>query len=61
VLLATGEHDMPDFKQGAQQLASVLPNARGVVIDGAGHLAPLETPAAFRQLVLDFLAGELPD
>jgi pimeloyl-ACP methyl ester carboxylesterase len=60
VLLAAGEHDMPDFKQAARQLAATLPNARSVVIAGAGHLAPLETPGAFRQLVLDFLASESP-
>lgn len=29
-------------------------------VDGAGHLAPLETPGVFRQLVLDFLASESP-
>jgi pimeloyl-ACP methyl ester carboxylesterase len=58
VLLAAGEQDMPDFKQGAQEFANVLPNARRVVITGAGHLAPLETPDAFRRLVLDFLSGE---
>jgi pimeloyl-ACP methyl ester carboxylesterase len=58
VLLAAGEQDMPDFKQGAQEFANVLPNARRVVITRAGHLAPLETPDAFRRLVLDFLSGE---
>lgn len=44
-LVATGEHDMPDFKRPGS-----------VVIPGAGHLAPLERPAAFRALLLDFLA-----
>ena len=60
VLLAWGEHDMPDFKQAARELAATLPNARTAVIAGAGHLAPLETPGAFRQLVVDFLASESP-
>jgi pimeloyl-ACP methyl ester carboxylesterase len=60
VLLAWGEHDMPDFKQAARELAATLPNPHTAVIAGAGHLAPLETPGVFRQLVLDFLASESP-
>ena len=34
-----------------------LPNARHAEIPGAGHLAPMETPTAFRELLLGFLAG----
>ena len=60
VLLASGEHDMSDFKRAAPALAATLPNARSVGIAGAGHLAPLETPDVFRRLMLDFLASELP-
>jgi pimeloyl-ACP methyl ester carboxylesterase len=56
-LVAAGEHDMPDFRDGARALARELPQARHAVISGAGHLAPLEAPAAFRELVLDFLRG----
>jgi pimeloyl-ACP methyl ester carboxylesterase len=55
-LVAAGEHDKPDFREGAEALARTLPHARHVVIDGAGHLAPLERPAAFRELVLGFLS-----
>jgi pimeloyl-ACP methyl ester carboxylesterase len=54
-LVAVGELDMPDFHLGAEALAQQLPQARLVVIPHAGHLAPLEQPEAFRQLVLDFL------
>jgi pimeloyl-ACP methyl ester carboxylesterase len=32
-----------------------VPRARHAVIEGAGHLAPLETPEAFRELVVFFL------
>jgi pimeloyl-ACP methyl ester carboxylesterase len=46
-LVAAGEHDMPDFQR---------PGA--VLIPGAGHLAPLEQPEAFRELLLDFLARD---
>jgi pimeloyl-ACP methyl ester carboxylesterase len=54
-LVAAGEFDLPDFRAGAEELARLLPSARSAVIPGAGHLAPLETPARFRELVLDFL------
>jgi pimeloyl-ACP methyl ester carboxylesterase len=54
-LVAVGEHDMPDFRIGAETLAQSLRHARHVVIAGAGHLAPLEQPEAFRELLLGFL------
>jgi pimeloyl-ACP methyl ester carboxylesterase len=55
VLVAAGAADMPDFLAGAETLAQVVPGARSVVIDGAGHLVPLEAPDAFRELVAGFL------
>jgi len=54
-LVAAGERDMRDFRDGAEVLARTLPRARHAVIEGAGHLAPLETPEEFRELVLAFL------
>jgi pimeloyl-ACP methyl ester carboxylesterase len=54
-LVAAGEFDLPDFRTGAEDLARLLPRARREVIPGAGHLAPLETPELFRELVLGFL------
>ena len=54
-LVAAGERDMIDFRQGAEELARALPGARHAVIGGAGHLAPLEAPEAFRELLLAFL------
>ena len=56
-LVAVGERDLSDFREGAQTLASALPGSRLVTIPGAGHLAPLETPQAFRDLLLGFLDG----
>jgi pimeloyl-ACP methyl ester carboxylesterase len=56
-LVAAGERDMPDFLWSAQQLAQELPRASHHVIRDAGHLAPLETPDAFRSLLGDFLAA----
>jgi len=57
-LAAAGEHDMPDFKRGAEELAGALPLGQFTIIEGAGHLAPLETPGAFRELLLTFLRGD---
>jgi pimeloyl-ACP methyl ester carboxylesterase len=54
-LAAAGEHDRPEFAEGARRLADALPRARHAVIEGAGHLAPLEAPEAFRALVLELV------
>jgi pimeloyl-ACP methyl ester carboxylesterase len=56
-LIAAGELDMPDFLEGAAAMAKAIPGARSEVIPDAGHLAPLETPEAFRSLVLEFLGS----
>jgi pimeloyl-ACP methyl ester carboxylesterase len=55
-IAAAGEHDRVEFTEGARRLAETIPGARHVVIEDAGHLAPLETPERFRALVLE-LAG----
>jgi pimeloyl-ACP methyl ester carboxylesterase len=54
-LVAVGESDLQDFHMGAEALAQTLPRSRLATIEDAGHLAPLETPARFRELLLDFL------
>lgn len=59
-LVAVGEHDRPEFREGAALLARALPAARLEIIEGAGHLAPLETPERFRQLLLGFLGEPEP-
>ena len=59
-VVAAGEFDKRDFRDGARLLAEALPRARHEVIAGAGHLAPLEAPAAFRELVLDLLRAPTP-
>jgi pimeloyl-ACP methyl ester carboxylesterase len=54
-LIAVGEHDMPDFHLAAEALARALPDSRRSEIAGAAHLAPLEAPEQFRELLLSFL------
>ena len=47
----------PFNEQGLQrQLATIIPEARKSVIDGAAHMLNMEKPARFNQAVLDFLA-----
>jgi len=55
VLTTAGEADMPDFKLGAAEIAGLVPDGRVEIIEGAGHLAPLEAPQEFRRLLLAFL------
>ncbi|MFN8159870.1 MAG: alpha/beta hydrolase [Solirubrobacterales bacterium] len=56
ILVAVGEQDLGDFRSGAEQLAGAMPGARLEPIPDAGHLAPLEAPEGFRELLLEFLA-----
>jgi len=53
-LVAVGEHDLSDFHAAARILAGHL-GTEPVVIPGARHLAPLERPAEFLELLLGFL------
>ena len=55
-LALVGERDMEDFHAGAELLTQVLPEVHRVVVPGVAHLAPLEAPEAFRELVLGFVA-----
>jgi pimeloyl-ACP methyl ester carboxylesterase len=55
VLAVAGEADMPDFKAGAREIADRAPHGQFEVIEGAGHLAPLEAPQEFRNLLLGLL------
>jgi 3-oxoadipate enol-lactonase len=59
-LVAVGEFDKSDFVEGARRMADALPAARHAVIEGAGHLAPLEAPDAFDELVVALLREHAP-
>jgi pimeloyl-ACP methyl ester carboxylesterase len=54
-LVISGELDFADFRDGAAALANELPHARHVAIPDAGHLAPLDQPERFRELLFAFL------
>ena len=52
-LVAVGEHDLPDFHTAAWSWPTSWTEA--FTIPGARHMAPLETPEAFLELLLPFL------
>ena len=55
-LVAVGREDMRDFHDAAVALAQALGGAAPTVIEGAAHLAPLEAPERFRELLLSLPA-----
>ena len=54
-LVIVGEHDLPDFHEIASTLASGIPDARHLVLPDAGHMANMDAPGAFNEVVLEFL------
>jgi pimeloyl-ACP methyl ester carboxylesterase len=55
-LVAAGEFDQIIPPEKAKTLADAIPGSRYAVIEGAGHLPPVERPAATTQALLSFLA-----
>lgn len=54
-LVIIGSLDSVNLRNIADTLASKIPGARKVVIPGASHHPPVETPAEFNRILLDFL------
>ncbi|GIV74449.1 alpha/beta fold hydrolase [Caldilinea sp.] len=50
-----GEHDLPDFVQIAARIGREVPQARTVVVPGAGHMANMESHALVTQALRNFL------
>jgi 3-oxoadipate enol-lactonase len=61
-LITVGEFDIPDVHAHCGAIEAGIPNAKRVVVAGAGHLVHMEQPEAWNKLVLDFLSsvGETP-
>lgn len=57
-LVVVGTADEATPPSDAQELHRLLPDAELVELPGAGHLANLEQPDRFRQLVSDFLTSK---
>jgi 3-oxoadipate enol-lactonase len=54
-LVVVGSLDSKNLLNIADTLTRGIPGARKVVIDGASHHPPVETPAEFNRVLLDFL------
>lgn len=60
-LVVVGQHDRVTPPASAVDLVGGLPDARLVVIEHAGHMAPLERPAEVNHAIRVFARGCLPD
>lgn len=56
VLVLVGDDDQITPPASAQAMADAIPGARMTVVAGAGHLPPLERPAATTAALAEFLA-----
>jgi pimeloyl-ACP methyl ester carboxylesterase len=56
-LVIVGDRDIPPIQRVADALAGGIAGARKVVMPNTAHVPNMEQPAAFNQVVLDFLAG----
>lgn len=58
-LIVVGESDVLTPPSESQGMADAIPDARLVTIPGAGHLTPMESPAAVAQALGDFFDSAL--
>lgn len=56
-LVVAGEHDRATPVETLREIHSAVPGAKWALIDGVGHIPPLESPPAFARVLLDFLDG----
>ena len=59
-LVVCGDEDALSLPSAAEAMAAALPDARLVLIPGAGHMTAMETPEEFAAALAEFRAG-LPD
>lgn len=55
-LLVVGAEDQITPPACLEAAEEIIPNARLLIVPGAGHLVPLEAPEVFNRAVLEFLA-----
>lgn len=55
LLVIVGEHDLPDFLHIAAAIGQHAPDARTLVVPGAGHMANMEAPELVNGALLEFL------
>lgn len=56
-LVLWGEHEVAHFVSQGKRLAREIPGAQSAVLEGAGHMANMDAPAAFDAALLEFLAS----
>ncbi|MFP3287271.1 MAG: alpha/beta fold hydrolase [Acidilobus sp.] len=54
-LIVTGDKDMVVNPANSYIMNQLIPNSRLIILKGAGHLAIIERPKDYNQLVLDFI------
>ncbi len=59
-LVVVGERDLIDFHVIGQRLAHEIRGAELAVIPNAGHMANMEAPETFNQILVDFLLRQTP-
>ena len=59
VLVLCGKHDMVTPPELSEELAALIPGAQLAWIEGAGHMVPMEQPAALADYLKNFIAKVL--
>ena len=59
LLIVVGVHDTPYIRAAADLMLEWLPSARKVMIEDAAHMANMDHPEQFREIVEKFL-NEVP-
>ena len=57
-LVLVGRDDIPCPVEKSEYLAENIPNAKLMVIEGAGHTGPLEEPEKYNQAIKDFIEND---
>lgn len=57
MLLVTGRQDIWSPVAQHKEIAALCPQARLEIVEGAGHFAPVEQPAAVARMLADWVAG----
>lgn len=59
-LILAGSHDRLRSTAEAEELHRGIKGSRLIVIEGAGHMIPMEAPQAFAAAVVAWLAAVMP-
>jgi len=56
-MVVAGAHETPGFRAWAEEVAAGIPGARIEVLDGCGHLLPLEEPEVVARRIVELVRG----